>query len=90
MEDSDYYGPSEPKEAPEKEREESDVETALLPKSIFGDKKLEAGKKCEFEIVHTYDDEVEVKYVPHKKDGDKDKKEDEDSDDDTPAMLRDE
>lgn len=89
MEDDFYGGLSEPKEAPEKEREESDVETALLPRSIFGDKKLEAGKKCEFEIVHTYDDEVEVKYVKHK-DGDKDDDEKSDSDDDTPAMLRDE
>jgi len=39
-----------------------DGETALLPKSIFGNKELEPGAKCTFEVVKTYEDEVEVKY----------------------------
>lgn len=66
--DQNYYSdePGEPKEPVEdKEREESDEETALLPKSLFGDKELEPGKQCKVEIVAVYDDEVEVKYVPH-------------------------
>lgn len=44
---------------------ESD-KTALLPKSFFGDKDLEPGKTCKVEVVHIYEDEVEVKYVGEK------------------------
>lgn len=69
--DQDYYpsaqeegGP--PAKGPEKS-DKPDSETALLPKTIFGDKPLEPGSKCEFEIVHVYDDEVEVAYAHDEK-----------------------
>jgi hypothetical protein len=54
-------------EMEEGEDETPEVETALLPKSIFEDKELKPGNKCEFEIVSVFDDEVEVKYVKHDK-----------------------
>ena len=52
-------------ETPESEEQESGEETALLPKRFFAGKSIEPGTKCQIEIVHGYDDEVEVKYVPH-------------------------
>jgi hypothetical protein len=55
------------------EHSDSGEETALLPKSIFGDKTLEPGATCKFKVVQIYDDEVEVAYVKHEKDGDKEK-----------------
>lgn len=55
----------------EKEHSDEGGETALLPKSIFGDKSLEPGSECKFKIVQVYEDEVEVKYVKHEKDGGK-------------------
>lgn len=54
-----------------------DSASALLPKSVLGDHKLKPGDKVILEVVHIYEDEVEVKYG---KKGDKDKKAD-DSDD---------
>ena len=64
--DSEETGASE-NAAPEtnpKPDEKPDEQTALLPKSIFpGGKVPEVGEKCEFEIVHGYEDEVEVKYA---------------------------
>ncbi len=39
-------------------------ETSLLPKSFFSGKELTVGSTCEVKIVHVYDDEVEVEYVP--------------------------
>lgn len=74
----DYYDETEASPAPEMEEGEDEtpeVETALLPKSIFEDKELKPGSECKFRIVHVYDDEVEVEYVKH----DKDKPEREDS-----------
>jgi hypothetical protein len=53
----------------EKEHSDSGAETALLPKSIFGDKTLEPGAECKFKVVQIYEDEVEVEYVKHEKDG---------------------
>jgi len=38
--------------------------TALLPKSFFGSKELEPGKRCQVEIEKVYGDEVQVSYVP--------------------------
>ena len=43
-------------------------ETGLLPKGFFQGKDLSPGNRCEIEIVKAYDDQVEVKYVPHQKD----------------------
>jgi len=50
-----------------------DSASALLPKSVLGDHKLKPGDKVILEVVHIYEDEVEVKYG---KKGDKDKKAD--------------
>lgn len=63
--------PSAPK--PKAERKESEQETALLPRSIFGQKELKPGKECKFRIVATYDDEIEVEYVEHSETKDDDK-----------------
>ena len=52
-----------------------DSASALLPKSVLGDHKLKPGDQVILEVVHIYEDEVEVKY------GKKDKKKD-DSDED--------
>lgn len=65
-----YDGEGDEPEAPESPQEESKEqesgeETALLPKAFFAGKSIDPGTKCEIEIVHGYDDEVEVKYVPH-------------------------
>lgn len=85
-ESDDYYQTGGSSKSSESESDEdAGPETALLPKSFFGSKDLEVGKKCEVEIVSKFDDEIEVKYVEHKKDGDKDgdkddKKERKDSD----------
>lgn len=38
-------------------------ETALLPKSILGGKEFKPGEEVVLEIVHIYEDEVEVKYA---------------------------
>lgn len=70
MPDSMYDGEGdepEPVDNPKEEstEDESGDETALLPKSFFGGKPIEPGTKCQIEIVHGYDDEVEVKYVSH-------------------------
>lgn len=68
MPDSDYYTP----EAEDDTRSsqptpddsgDADTQTALLPKSIFGNKDLEPGTECTIKIEHVYDDEVEVSYV---------------------------
>ena len=56
--------------AEESKEDESGEETAMLPKSLFAGKEPEPGSKCTVEVVHVYQDEVEVKYVPH---GTKDK-----------------
>lgn len=85
---ADYYqSDSAPEKSDDGKREESDSESALLPKSFFGDKDLEVGKKCEVKIVHVYEDEVEVEYVRHKK-KDNDKDNDKDGDD-KPSRRRD-
>lgn len=62
-------------EQPESKENETGEETALLPKSLFSGKDIEPGSKCEVEIVHVYEDEVEVKYVPHGTKEDKPKEE---------------
>lgn len=55
-------------EEPAEEQTGTDSETALLPKSIFGQKDLHVGAECKVRIEHVYDDEVEVSYVPHEGD----------------------
>jgi len=82
MADDYYQGESSPapEGSDEDKREESDSESALLPKSFFGSKDLEVGKTCEVKIVHLYEDEAEVVYVSHKK-KDKDKAQPKDDDD---------
>lgn len=56
-------------EQAEGQAEDSSAETALLPKSLFGDKNLEPGAECKIKVVRVYEDEVEVEYVKHEKDG---------------------
>ena len=55
-------------EMPEEAKEDAKGEdrTALLPKAVFAGKDIEPGTRCEVEVVRVHDDEVEVKYVPHK------------------------
>jgi hypothetical protein len=44
---------------------ETEGETALLSKSIFGDHEPKAGDTCKFKVVRVHEDEVEVEYVKH-------------------------
>lgn len=68
----DYFNDAADSSAPEEPRIEGEEETegteatALLPKDFFHGKPLEPGVRCEIEIVKDMDDEVQVKYVPHK------------------------
>jgi len=55
-----------------------DSASALLPKSVLGDHKLKPGDQVILEVVHIYEDEVEVKYGKKDK---KDKSDNEDEDD---------
>lgn len=64
-------------------------ETSLLPKSFFRGKDLEIGKTCKVKIEGIYEDEVEISYVPHKKDKDGKDKDSDDDDDDKPRRRRD-
>ena len=45
------------------EKDESDSETFLAPKSAFGSYKCKVGDVKKFEVVHEYEDEVELKYL---------------------------
>lgn len=56
---------------------DEDASSALLPKSVLGDHKLKPGDQVMLEVVHIYEDEVEVKYGRK----DKEKKEKEKRDD---------
>lgn len=73
--------PAREREPSTKKDESREEQTGLLAKSFFMGKDLDVDKKCEIRIVRIYDDEVEVEYVPHKKDGKKksQKEESEDS-----------
>lgn len=75
MAQNDYYdqgddsGNDQPEpDMPEKDNSDS---TALLPKSFFQGKAPEVGHECKVEVVHVYEDEVEVKYLPEGKDEEK-------------------
>lgn len=61
----DLYGDEKP-EAPEKEMEGADENTALLPKSLFPEG-CKPGDKITIEVVASYDDENEVKVVSAEK-----------------------
>lgn len=67
----DYENPtSEPEaENPEAEDTEENESTALLPKSVLGGKTFKPGEEVVLEIVHVYEDEVEVKYAKEKPEG---------------------
>lgn len=43
-------------------QEQSDENTALLDKSVFGDNPPEPGETCTFKVVKVYDKDVEVEY----------------------------
>ncbi len=47
----------------DQEGEESESQTTLVPKSMFGGKEPQPGDVCKFEIEHIYEDEVEIRYV---------------------------
>ena len=49
-----------PKE--DQQREEEDAGGTLVPKAFFGGD-VDPGHKCQVEVVHVYDDDVEIKYV---------------------------
>lgn len=72
MADNHYdSGEGEAKDKPDTAEKEdsSDENTALLPKSFFKNKDdLKAGAKEKIEILHLYDDEVEVRCIYDKKD----------------------
>lgn len=59
---------------------DEDASSALLPKSVLGDHKLKPGDQVMLEVVHIYEDEVEVKYG--RKDKEKKEKDKRDSDND--------
>lgn len=61
--DENYQSPEPMADAPAEEQTGTEQETALLPKSIFGQKDVQVGGECTFRVVHVYDDEVEVEYV---------------------------
>lgn len=77
----DYYGdsedadPSTAQAEPEKpdEKEDEGGETALIPKALLAGKEFKPGEEIMLEIVHLYDDEVEVKYATGKEDKEKPK-----------------
>lgn len=66
--------------------DDDDSASALLPKSVLGDHKLKPGDQVILEVVHIYEDEVEVKYgKKNKEDKNKDDSdEDEDEGDSSP------
>ena len=49
--------------------EEGGVQTALLPKSLFDGYECNPGDRIEMEVVHSYEDEKEVKFVKKLKGG---------------------
>jgi hypothetical protein len=75
-EDSDYYQagadqaapnselrtPNSEKPADEKD-EDTGAETALLPKSLFGDKEPAVGDVCQFKVEHIWENEIEVSWM---------------------------
>ncbi len=67
--DTSYYPSTDQDSAPsggantEREDTEDVAETALLPKSILAGKDFKPGDELVLEVVHLYDDEVEVKYA---------------------------
>ncbi len=59
---------SEPSDNPQEESQEDNGKTELVSAGFFGDKPLEVGSECKVRIVHVYDDQVEIEYVPHEGD----------------------
>ena len=43
--------------------ESMEGETALVPKSIFGQKQPEVGDTCTFKVEHIWENEIELSYV---------------------------
>lgn len=59
-----------------KDEQEPEGETALLPKSILAGKEFKPGEEVVLKIVHLYDDEVEVEYAKDEADSNSNEKED--------------
>lgn len=55
-----------PESSEPQESEDTGEATALLPKSILAGKEFKPGDEVVLEIVHLYEDEVEVKYAKEK------------------------
>ncbi len=86
----DYSNPSDEQEAPKtgdaedtETKEDMGEATALLPKSVLGGKEFKPGEEVVLEIVHVYEDEVEVKYAKEHPEG-----EVEEEDEDEPMPNR--
>ena len=68
---TDFYSPpaadepkaQEPVEDRSEQQQDDDSATALIPKSLLGDKEFKAGDEVVLKIVHIYEDEVEVEYA---------------------------
>jgi len=76
---ADYFGdsedaaPSGAQDTPDKAEahEDESGETALIPKALLAGKEFKPGEEMVVEIVHVYEDEVEIKYASEKKREDK-------------------
>lgn len=67
--DTDYPATEDAAENPNPESESDGKDegaTALLPKTVLGGKDFQPGEEVVLEVVHVYEDEVEVKYASEK------------------------
>lgn len=77
--------PAAPDDAEDKQEDEGG-ETAMIPKSLLRGKKFKPGEEVVLEIVHMYEDEVEVRYGQEKKGEEPDRSQMESSEGDLEKM----
>ena len=76
MPNSDYYSDGDPAASPpgggtvtatedQEKSQDSEAQTATVPKEFFGSAPPEVGDRCEVEVMQIADQEVVVKYVEH-------------------------
>lgn len=93
MPKTDYYGdPGDAAEQPQnpqpsQDKDESDAQTALIPKSLLAGKKFDVGDEVCLEIVAMHEDEVEVRYST-KPSGETDSSDDEVPEEPVPSPSR--
>ena len=58
-------------EMQEDQDDQAQGETTLIPKSMLGDRECQPGEKLDFEVVHVYDGEVEVKFTGYNEEGER-------------------